>query len=63
MEEFSERLARSLESLIEQEGPETIAAMIVEPIQGAGGVILPPKGYFQRMSAQSEKEQKSQPQP
>ena len=48
-EEFSERLARSLESLIEREGPETIAAMIVEPIQGAGGVILPPKGYFARI--------------
>src|SRR5215469_1382926 len=47
-EDFSARLADSLDRLIQQEGPETIAAMIVEPIQGAGGVILPPKSYFAR---------------
>jgi len=44
--EFSGRMAKSLEALIENEGPETIAAMILEPLQGAGGVILPPQGYF-----------------
>ncbi|HEY5048592.1 MAG TPA: aminotransferase, partial [Rhizomicrobium sp.] len=44
--DFSGRMAKNLERLIENEGPETIAAMIVEPLQGAGGVILPPEGYF-----------------
>lgn len=45
-EDFSARMADNLASLIETEGPDTIAAMIAEPLQGAGGVILPPKGYF-----------------
>jgi 4-aminobutyrate--pyruvate transaminase len=46
-EDFSLRLARDLEALIEREGPETIAAFIAEPVMGAGGVIVPPKGYFE----------------
>ncbi len=44
--QFSARLAKNLEAMIEREGPDTIAAMIAEPILGAGGVILPPEGYF-----------------
>jgi 4-aminobutyrate--pyruvate transaminase len=44
--EFSSRLASSLRELIEREGPDTIAAMIAEPVMGAGGVIVPPSGYF-----------------
>ncbi len=44
---FVARLAGNLERLIEREGPETIAAMFVEPVMGAGGVIVPPAGYFQ----------------
>ncbi|HEY2444732.1 MAG TPA: aminotransferase [Rhizomicrobium sp.] len=48
--DFSLRLAKSLETLIEREGAQSIAAMIVEPIQGAGGVILPPEGYFEAIT-------------
>lgn len=39
----------SLRSLIEQEGPETVAAFIAEPVQGAGGVHITPDGYFQEV--------------
>ena len=45
-EAFAARLAQELEATIEREGPETIAAFIAEPVQGAGGVIVPPPGYF-----------------
>ncbi|QND53311.1 aminotransferase class III-fold pyridoxal phosphate-dependent enzyme [Phyllobacterium sp. 628] len=45
-EEYSARLASRLEQQIIAEGPETIAGMFAEPIMGAGGVIVPPHGYF-----------------
>ncbi|HZH26382.1 MAG TPA: aspartate aminotransferase family protein [Azospirillaceae bacterium] len=48
-EAFAARLADSLERRILEEGPDTIAAFIAEPVMGAGGVILPPKGYFARV--------------
>src|ERR1700744_424957 len=44
--DYSARLAANLEALIQKEGPDTIAAMIVEPVMGAGGAIVPPDGYF-----------------
>ncbi len=44
--QFSARMAANLDALIQREGPDTIGAMIAEPVMGAGGVILPPQGYF-----------------
>ena len=49
-EDFATRLAAELEQMIEREGPETIAAFIAEPVMGAGGVIVPPKTYFEKVS-------------
>ncbi len=48
-EEYATRLANNLEELIQREGPETIAAFIAEPVMGAGGVIPPPRTYFQKI--------------
>ncbi len=48
---FAARLAESLERLILREGPDTIGAFIAEPLMGAGGVILPPAGYFEKVQA------------
>ena len=45
--QFSARCAAELEALIEREGPGTIAAFFAEPVQGGGGAITPPEGYFQ----------------
>jgi len=50
-EAFAARLADELEQTILKEGPETVAAFIAEPVQGAGGVIVPPPGYFERVQA------------
>ena len=48
---FCERIVGNLEDLIVREGPETIAAFIAEPILGAGGVIVPPAGYYEKVQA------------
>ena len=50
-EAFAARMAESLESLILAEGPETCAAFFAEPVQGAGGVIVPPPAYFEKVQA------------
>jgi 4-aminobutyrate--pyruvate transaminase len=44
--EFVDKLVKELEELIAKEGAETIAAFIGEPVQGAGGVVPPPDGYW-----------------
>ncbi len=49
--DFVDRIVGNLEALIEKEGAETIAAFIAEPIMGAGGVIVPPDGYFEKVQA------------
>jgi adenosylmethionine-8-amino-7-oxononanoate aminotransferase len=43
---FADRLVAELEETILHEGPETIAAFIGEPVMGAGGVLIPPEGYW-----------------
>ncbi len=48
-EEYATRLAANLEELIQKEGPDTVAAFIAEPFLGAGGVIEPPKGYYEKI--------------
>jgi L-2,4-diaminobutyrate transaminase len=46
-EEFSAHCAAELEALIEREGADTIAAFIGEPVLGTGGIVPPPKGYWE----------------
>lgn len=48
-------LAEDLERLVALHGAETIAAVIVEPMSGSAGVILPPKGYLERLRAIADK--------
>lgn len=49
-EAFADRLVRELEEAILREGPDTIAAMLVEPVTAGGGVALPPTDYYQRVA-------------
>ena len=54
-EAFSQFCADRLEALILEEGPETVAAFIGEPVLGTGGIVPPPKGYWQKIQAVLEK--------
>jgi 4-aminobutyrate---pyruvate transaminase len=49
-EQFAQRMADDLEQLILREGPDTIAAFIGEPLMGAGGVLIPPQGYWPKVN-------------
>ena len=50
-QDFAARLAANLDTMIQREGPDTVAAFIAEPVMGAGGVIVPPETYFDRIQA------------
>ena len=54
-EDFATRLADDLEALIQREGPDTIAAFFGEPVMGAGGVVVPPRTYWQKIQAVLQK--------
>jgi adenosylmethionine-8-amino-7-oxononanoate aminotransferase len=54
-ESIGQAAARALEEMIVREGPESVAAFIAEPIQGAGGVIVPPADYFPLVRAICDK--------
>jgi len=54
-EDFATRLAEDLEALIQREGPDTIAAFFGEPVMGAGGVVVPPRTYWQKIQAVLQK--------
>ena len=50
-EQFASRLADELDATLQAEGPDTIAAFFAEPVQGAGGVVVPPATYWQKIQA------------
>lgn len=47
VDDYGVRAARELEKVIEAEGPDTVGAVVVEPITAGGGVIPPPEGYWE----------------
>ncbi|HEU5424943.1 MAG TPA: aspartate aminotransferase family protein [Nitrolancea sp.] len=49
-DQFVDKLVEELEQTIQREGADTIAALIGEPVQGAGGVVVPPDKYWPRMA-------------
>ena len=53
--EWGAHLADDLENIVALHDPSTIAAVIVEPVAGSAGVILPPKGYLERLRAICDK--------
>ncbi|MEM1361383.1 MAG: aspartate aminotransferase family protein [Pseudomonadota bacterium] len=50
-EQFATRCAENLDAMIQAEGPETVAAFIAEPVMGAGGVVVPPATYWEKIQA------------
>jgi 4-aminobutyrate--pyruvate transaminase len=54
-EEYVDRIVGNLEDLILAEDPATVAGFIAEPVMGAGGVIVPPATYYQKVQAVLDK--------
>jgi len=50
-EQFASRMAEALEAMIVAEGPETVGGFIAEPVMGAGGGLVPPRSYWEKMQA------------
>ncbi|MDX8353879.1 aspartate aminotransferase family protein [Cognatiyoonia sp. IB215182] len=48
-EEYGAKAAQAIEDVILAEGPDTIGALCLEPITAGGGIIVPPKGYWERV--------------
>lgn len=48
-ENYGERAADAIEEIILREGPDTVGALCLEPITAGGGIILPPKGYWEKI--------------
>ncbi|MFC3632249.1 hypotaurine--pyruvate aminotransferase Tpa, partial [Paracoccus angustae] len=49
VENYGERAADAIEEAIRREGPDTVGAIVLEPITAGGGVIVPPEGYWPRV--------------
>ena len=49
VENYGERAADAIEEVILREGADTIGALVLEPVTAGGGVIVPPKGYWERV--------------
>jgi len=50
-EAYTDRLVAELEATISREGADAIGAFIAEPVMGTGGVLTPPRGYFDKVAA------------
>ncbi len=48
-EEYGIKAAEAIEEVILREGPETVGALCLEPITAGGGIIVPPKGYWEKV--------------
>lgn len=46
-----EAYVQAVEKIILEAGPQTVAAVVAEPVQGVGGVVVPPEGYFPKLRA------------